>query len=856
MRLTAFFAAVALVTNAAQADYVWIEAEQPLATNFSARQNVFAPQNDAERDKLSGRAWIGAYGPRRSPMFAVYDITVPADGEYEFFARKFWKHGPYRVSFNNGPWLDVGADPALLDSVELRQNVGAHWTRAGTVALKKGPNRFRLESTTNDGAIAFDCFLLTNEGFTPRGKLKPDERQTSTTPGWFAWDPPADRPGSPIDLRSMNETYAGENGRILSRDGRFVHEKTGKPIRFWGVNVGYDVIKMDDASIERMANMLASRGVNLIRIHGAVFHQEGGRAASIDEAQLANVQRAVGIFKKAGIYSTLSIYFPLWLKLDEANAWPAGYKSATPFGLLFLDPTLQKFYRGWWRELLTRPDANGHALKDEPAILSLEMLNEDSLFFWTFEPYKTVPGSVMEPLERRFAIWLAARHGSAEAAVKKWNSERVQGDDPANGRVGICILWRIFNNRDARSKETAQFLYEVQRDFYANTRDYLTRELGSISLVSASNWMTADERYLLPLERASYLTGDLIDRHSYYSGQHNSPRDWMVSVGDSYLDRSALRFDPEKPDQAERNSLNPSFDTMTNRLPTMISETNWSQPNRFTTEMPIVCAAYGALQDLDAYGFFAIDGPTWVSAISKYGLMTPSTLGQFPAAAMIYRKGLVAEGPTIVDASIRLDDLLDLQGGLAGIPSRAHLVGKYDVRYTNDAPTNRPDFDVSKFDDASAKSIRSATGELSLDYGKGVLAVNAPAAQGAVGFLEAAGEVKLADCTIRSTMPYGSIMVVPLDDQPIATSRKVLVQVMSEQQNTGWQTSGDRVKTITNFGTGPLLVREFAGTIEFDGDAPWQVQPLDQNSQPLGVPKSLTKALTLSPSVPYYVLTK
>ena len=51
-----------------------------------------------------------------------------------------------------------------------------------------------------------------------------------------------------------------------------------------------------------------------------------------------------------------------------------------------------------------------------------------------------------------------------------------------------------------------------------------------------------------------------------------------------------------------------------------------------------------------------------------------------------------------------------------------------------------------------------------------------------------------------------------LDDQPLATSRKILLQVMTEEKATGFQTepAGDGVKRIANIGRDPWLVKEFA----------------------------------------------
>src|ERR1700689_3384236 len=56
--------------------------------------------------------------------------------------------------------------------------------------------------------------------------------------GWFEFNPPADSATAinPIDLRSLNEKVAGENGVIGVRGSQFIHTKTGKPLVFWAVN--------------------------------------------------------------------------------------------------------------------------------------------------------------------------------------------------------------------------------------------------------------------------------------------------------------------------------------------------------------------------------------------------------------------------------------------------------------------------------------------------------------------------------------------------------------------------------------------------------------------------------------------
>jgi hypothetical protein len=870
--LTALMLATA--AHAGVKDWVWFEAESAFASNFP-KSNPFGPEDDRQRDVLSGGRWIGAQGRRVSPLFAVYDVDVPADGTYTLYARKFWKHGTYRWRFDQGPWVDVGRDIGLLDSFELRTHVVANWTSAGTVELKAGRRRLRIETTDADGAIAFDCFVLTSGRFTPRGVLTPDAPGGVAPDGWFLFEPPADDPASPISLRALNERFAGEHGFIRPRAGEFVREADQKPIRFWGVNAGPDIVRLSNADVDYLAKMLSQRGVNLVRLHGPVFFTDGPNIGQVDSAQVDRILYAVNAFKREGIYSTLSIYFPLWLRFDESNGWP-GYKDQHPFALLFFDRKFQAIYKSWWQALLTRPDARtGVALKDEPAVLSIELINEDSLFFWTFTPYKNVPTPYIETLEKRFGAWMSERDGSIDATLKRWNTEKVRGDAPADGRLGFVELWRLFNTRDARSKDTARFMADLQRQFYADTKKWLVDEVGARSMISASNWTTASVQYLSPLERYSYLAGDFLDRHGYFAALHEGPRSsHMVADGDTYADRSALRFESEKPGESKKEFGNPFFDTQVDDHPTMLSEVDFSSPNRFRVEMPLFAASYAALNDLDAIGFFAITVGDWQRTLSKFAVTSPGSLGQYPAAALIYRHGLVSTGPVVADIRLNLKATLDLAGTPGGgeqmldavrasdippghvgvvhdakIDPRTRLVGRITHRLI-DGPSETRLMNIARHILPDQNRVDSATGELSIDYGRGVLTLNAARAQGAVGALDA-GPTRTTDLTISSAMPLGSIVAVSLDGLPIGESKSVLVQVMSEEQPLGFRSEGDVQKVIRSMGTGPMILREFEGVVTFNDGVARQVRPIAANGTPIE-PATPSAVIKLRPDVLYY----
>jgi len=869
--------------------YLWVEAEDYDRGNFAdPDEHPFAPAGPEQAAMLSGGQWIGA-GGELGDLFLEYEITVPEAGEYAFYVRKFWKHGPFRWRFDDRPWRELGHDIALLDAAVLRTHTVANWVRVGEVELDAGQHTLRVEMMPGEGAAGFDAWLLTRRPFEPRGKLKPGESYGVSEPGWFAWEPPleTDRLNRAVDLAALNEDVAGSKGFIGYEGQTFIHTDTGEPIRFWGVNAGGELKQMSDDEMQALARFLAARGVNLVRLHGTTYPASGDLSET-DPEQIAQVQRFVKAMKDQGIYTCLSIYFPLWVRLDEEHGW-AGYNDQIPFALLYFDPEFQDVWRGWYRDLLTAENPyTGVPLAREPAVAFAEVINEDSFFFYTFDPYGQIPAEQMPQLEKRFGDHLAKQYGSIEKALEAHGEPGVEGDHPDEGRVGLPNAWRMANVRDQRSKDAVAFLTRLQRDFYENATRFLKRDLGFGGSVYASNWTTASDQYLTPLEKHTYLASDHLDRHGYFGpaveGEGSS---YGVREGHVYADRAAVRFDRANPADRERGpsfSL-PTMDTTYGNAeglrPSTLSEFTWPMPNRYRADLPLVAAGYASLQDLDAPMFFALAGPTWMNSIDKFSLQTPDVAGQFPAAALIYRRGLVQTGPVVAEITRGVEALTDLEGaptptttnaddfraaqvpadGLAAmdqldaIDPRAYFIGQVHVKLVDGRTKSVRLADLPRYIDDEAGAITSATGELNWNYKAGLLRINAPQARAVTGFLREAGAIQLGGVTVRSSMDYGAVTLVALDGRPVERSGRLLLQVMSEIRNHGYRTepAGDGRKRIANLGGPPLMVKHLAGRITLP-DADWKATALDANLVPTDPVAMQQNTLTLQPDVIYYLL--
>ncbi|MDY6940283.1 MAG: hypothetical protein SWY16_21840 [Cyanobacteriota bacterium] len=659
----------------------------------------------------------------------------------------------------------------------------------------------------------------------------------------WTFEPETDRYSTEalLDLRELNETVAGQSGFVgLSADGDDLVKGDGSPIRFWAVNSM--VWARTPEALADHARFLAKRGVNVVRWHGSVHPKgEDSQLDRLDEEARDKLWQLVAAMKEEGIYTTISPYYANTVK--PRSNWGVPRDSDNMQGLLFFDPQVQEAYKSWLRDLFeTVNPYTGIALKDEPAVAIVQLQNEDSLLFWTVDK---IEGRDLELLGDRFGAWLESKYGSLAEASRAWEGETLEGDDFDRNIVAFYPIYEMTQtvsedgSRGKRLADQTEFWIETMREFNGEMVRFLREEVGVRQLINAGNWKTADPMRLNDGERYSYTPTEIIGVNRYYNGgfHEGEKRGWAIVNGDKFGNRSVLLHPDKLPLNIKQVSGHP----------TIVPESSWVPPLGYQSEGPFLTSVFQSLAGVDGFYWFAVHEPQWrqpasangfLPSIGKWVVNTPELLGNFPAASLMYRRGYIAEAEAVVREKRSLEDLWnrrlpsiaetrsfdpnrdrppgeDGNNPLAAVHPLAFLVGPVEVEYDAD-PAKSSAIDFQEYIDEDSQVVRSVTGEVVWDYGKGICTVDAPKAQGATGFLDRQASIDLADVTIVSGNDYATAMVVSMDDKPIAESEKILVQAGTVARPTGWQQR--EVTWEDNNGRD----REGFEVVDY-GTAPWQL---------------------------------
>jgi hypothetical protein len=231
--------------------------------------------------------------------------------------------------------------------------------------------------------------------------------------------------------------------------------------------------------------------------------------------------------------------------------------------------------------------------------------------------------------------------------------------------------------------------------------------------------------------------------------------------------------------------------------------------------------------------------------MSSYASDTPAYLGQFPALALALYRGDLQEAPIVAARRLSMADVFSgtnalkqdaTKGGYdvkslivqGGTPLEAFAIGRVTVDFAG-GKTEQADF--GQYWNQAGKTINSATGELTWDYGHEVITLRAPKTQAVIG--KAGGQkFELPGVTATFRTPFVSTIFSSLDGLPLAQSKHLLITALAQDKQTGTRYNAGGTK-LEATGTAPLLLEPVQATLLFKGAKPASVNPCDHYGIPM-----------------------
>jgi hypothetical protein len=835
---------------------IWQEGEAA-ATKTAHRHPWF---DQVKKDLLSGGEWISNYS--KTEGTAEYRIEIAEAGDYTLWLRA----NPVLTKLS---WSLNGEKETAVDfkgDVRGQMNIAADgkpdmrfiaWVKAGSVKLAAGAHtlRFRMHGTAdNHGGL--DCFFLTNDGFIPNGLMKPGPLKPAAPDEWFPLlaDEDPFSPDSVIDMSALMEAPAGKYGPVIAKGSTLAFaNRPDKPVKFWGCGANLEQDKYSREQQLRRIRYLRKFGNNVVREHP--LFDEVSRDGKIDPKRLEAYDWWFAELKKAGIYSTWSVFYHFPVSAADgyepelfAELEPMGDKGLRDtYGLISMSPKLWEIRTKVLLSLLNHENPyTGLRYADDPALLCVEYQNEDSIFFWNPLGQLSDPNSKKWPAHARklrgmFAPWAQKKYPDAAALTKAWG--KLDSADKWGAELGLMGPWEMdtagirgrYAGQTARAADTIRFLTEMQLENF-KTCEKAIRSTGFKAQTVTTNWLAGSAL----LDQANIYTdtvATMIDRHNYAgggAGVHNITEGQIYA--ESHLGKPGAHL------------FNIALKQVEDR-PFSISEWTMCPPNQWKLEAAPIMAFYGmGLQGWDCSYHFIQSGTRlgdgW-PGMRSYATDTPHYIGQFPALAFALHKGHITEGPVVAARRTTPDEVMtgrpawlqdyyngnDLVRAPGGTPEEVFAAGRVTVAFNGGESVQD---DLGRLWKQDVQVITSGTKQLVWDYKNRQIMVYTDKTQAVLGNCGGATfHLPAVELTVKTG--FVSIIFTPLDDQPLAASKRILITALARDQQSGAKYSDDGTKLLAT-GTAPLLLEPVQATVKFAGAPPASICPLDH----YGVPKKET----------------
>ncbi len=636
---------------------------------------------------------------------------------------------------------------------------------------------------------------------------------------------PFDLPWAPSLPGAVNlEAPAGQHGAV-TRCGDHLCFADGTAARFWGINlVGASALpEVEDAP--RLAQELAGAGFNLVRLHHldaasgvSLLHPDRGSGGPmLDPMMVDRLDRLAAELLSRGVYLVLEgptrRQYLAGEGIENPGGIPGGHKYVT-----FFEKDQEAAHRAWFKALYDRVNPyTGLSYTQEPGVAWFEMTNENSLVAgWLGGSLERLHRVHRRQLDALWNAWLEEKYKDDAHLMKAWSGGPHEGleigETLALASVARSPIQRSWTEDwpVQRVKDLYVFYAGLERAWYKRMRRWLREDLGiEAPLAGSILWGR-------PASDRLQQHQDLADLHVYWDPmvQRKHQR------GDSAVSSPWTQRLPERVGWGIEG------------LPLVVSELNHPFPNPYAYEAPLIWAALGAVQGIDAVVWFAYSH----EAFSQ----TPSGLGgifDLRASSAFWSQAGVA-GQLFLSGALDVPEAIAIRH-----LNRAAAVESLTVR-----PKNQ-DWGHGDLETALTHRLRTSYGHLEEplpaspepeavrpNWEEGVLTVSTPNLEAVVGDF---GTFDGVHVQIEVDRP-AAIWVVSEDGEPLGEARSVLVVSTAGMEHSGqsWSSSGRR---LLQWGGGPVLLEPVLGTVQLDMPCKAQMNALGPDGEPGKVFKTGTQ---------------
>jgi hypothetical protein len=606
---------------------------------------------------------------------------------------------------------------------------------------------------------------------------------------------------------------AGKNGFLrVGSDGHF-HWSNGRRAKFWGVNVSSQSVFCSKAEIDKVTRVFARAGVNMVRFealdsYGGLLDVPGkDDSRHLDPAKLDLLDYWTSRLRALGIYYYFDLIdFRTFKKGDDVPAWRKLGRAAKPE--VFFDPRLIKLQEEYARELLLHKNPyTGLRYADDPALALLEVCNESGMFM-NADTLDNLPEPYETELNKLWSEWLLKKYLNRPALKTAWGmmgADTVLQDqeDPSKGSVMLGLLTpappsdsNVTDVRRAptRIADTVRFLFDLQRDYCREMKDYL-RGIGvkiPITAVVSSDIVpdVASVAQVMDFTAENYYA----DHPQFADGD-----DWKGKF--YYNDTNPLRG-------SSIYQIMPWVSALRwENKPVVVREYATVWPNRYRCISIPEMAAYADFQDLDAvllFGYRTTDKPDILQDFANQ--CDPTVWGLFGMGAYAFLRNSFLPAPD--DVTIHYNDS-DLFQWPDTINSQLRLAWFAKVNNTaGDAilsEPHKPFLVVPRSENgdiapvlaklqkmgvrvnpymAQAPILRTPTRQIIRNTKTGTLTFASSTVAGVCGELPVGKPVFAGPFALISQSHIATFMAVSLDGLPLAQSKRYVLKMVTRAENT------------------------------------------------------------------------